>query len=324
MTREEFKMMQALPLEIKVLKSAQRIIEAIETFGTDGLYCSYSGGKDSMVLYEVIKVALKKMNLPTNSIPRVFCDTGLEWDSVREIGNKSEIVIRPKMSFTDVIKNHGYPIISKEQSQFIREFRTTKSAKLQDVRWNGGKNGIGRISNKWKPLIESDFNISEKCCDVMKKRPFKKYEKETGRIPILGILACESTPRLHNYLKTGCNAFDNKRPISKPLGFWKEQDILQYIKKEKLGIATIYGELETIDLLGNLKLTKQQRTGCVFCMYGAHHTDFKTFEYLKENEQKKYDYCMNGGSYQEGVWKPDKGLGMAKVIADIRKITKGE
>ena len=46
----------------------------------------------------------------------------------------------------------------------------------------------------------------------------------------MGTLAEESALRATHYIKTGCNAFDSKRPKSTPLGFWTNQDDLEYIK----------------------------------------------------------------------------------------------
>ena len=77
----------------------------------------------------------------------------------------------------------------------------------------------------------------------MKKKPVKKYEHDTGRVPFIGTLAEESSLRQQSYLKTGCNAFEINRPNSTPLGFWREQDILEYIYINKLPISKAYGEV---------------------------------------------------------------------------------
>ena len=46
MTKNELVMLQALPLEVKVAKNRLRIRDAVDRFGVDGLYISFSGGKD--------------------------------------------------------------------------------------------------------------------------------------------------------------------------------------------------------------------------------------------------------------------------------------
>jgi len=310
---------QSLPLEVKVMKAESKIIDAIMEYGIDSLYISNSGGKDSDVLIDICDNVCEKLEL--RKIPKVYCDTGLEYKSVREKGLKSDVVIKPKMTFIEILKKYGYPVISKEQSQFIYEYRHTNSDDLRNTRLNGNKSGRGKISKINFPLVDSDFEISHMCCYYMKKKPFIKYEKETGRIGILGLLADESQLRKQGYIKNGCNAFAKKRPQSNPLSPFTYQDILQYIKMRDIKIAEIYGEIITVSFFPSvLDLTGVDRTGCVFCMYGSHKNNFAKFEILKKQEPKKYDYCMKGGKYLNGKWIPNNGLGMEKVINDIKKI----
>lgn len=80
-------------------------------------------------------------------------------------------------------------------------------------------------------MLEAPFEVNDTCCAVMKKRPAKKYYKETGKRPILAMLASESQKRTIGWLKTGCNAFELKYPQSQPMAFWTEQDILLYIRQ---------------------------------------------------------------------------------------------
>ena len=75
----------------------------------------------------------------------------------------------------------------------------------------------------------------------MKKSPAKEYTKESGRKPILGLMADESNARRNAWMQTGCNAFDLKEPQSQPMAFWTEQDILQYLKKYNPGSAYVFG-----------------------------------------------------------------------------------
>ena len=74
----------------------------------------------------------------------------------------------------------------------------------------------------------------------MKKRPVKKFEKQTGLHPIVGTMADEGGQRKSAYLRNGCNSFDGARPMSTPLGFWREEDIWEYIHKFKLLFLLIF------------------------------------------------------------------------------------
>ena len=38
---------------------------------------------------------------------------------------------------------------------------------------------------RYKFFLEAPFEISDLCCDIMKKKPAHEYEKETGRKPIV-------------------------------------------------------------------------------------------------------------------------------------------
>lgn len=302
MEYNELRMLQALPLDIKIAKTKLRIREWINHWGREGVYLSFSGGKDSTVLHHIIaEVELEMFGEVT--IPRVFSDTGLEYPEIKQFIKTIDnvITIRPKLTFKQVIEKYGYPVVSKEQSHYIHLVRNSKSEVIRNKHLKGinrdGSPCQFTISKKWKYLIDAPFEISDTCCDVMKKRPFKKYEKETGRKPFIGTMAHESVLREKKYLNRGCNAFEDKRPISNPLGFWTEQDIYRYIIKYNIKIASIYGDLivvydDTIDK--KYELTGVNRTGCMWCMFGVHlEKGENRFQKLKKSHPKIYDYCMN-------------------------------
>ena len=109
-------------------------------------------------------------------------------------------------------------------------------------------------------------------------------------MPIVGTLAEESSLRMTHYLKEGCNAFDSKRPKSTPLGFWKNEDILQYIKENNIKIPSVYGEIVEED--GKLKTTGCDRTGCIYCAYGCHLETENRFLRLEQTHPQLHQYCM--------------------------------
>ena len=267
------------PLDLKIKLTEKRIVEWFQHWGGD-VYVSFSGGKDSTVLLDIARGLYPDM-------PAAFVDTGLEFPEIRDFVKTVDNVIwlKPKLGFRAVLDNYGYPIVSKEQACYIDQYRNTKSEKLRNVRWNGKPfdkyNGVyGKISEKWKYLVDAPFKISDRCCYVMKKAPLKSFERKHKLKPIIGTMATESSIRKINDARYGCNAFDIKRPISSPLSFWKECDIWEYIKTKNIKYSKIYD-------MG------YDRTGCMFCMFGLHMEKHPNrLEKMKATHPKQYDYCM--------------------------------
>lgn len=193
---------------------------------------------------------------------------------------------------------------------------------------------------RYKFFLDAPFNISSKCCNIMKKQPVHSYSKRTGRKPITAQMASESRLRTQQWLNNGCNGFDMKAPISNPMAFWTEQDVLLYIKLNNIPIASVYGEvvrdyeaekqingqldfadcekafqLEEFELERPiLKTTGCDRTGCMFCGYGCHlEKSPNRFERMKETHPNQYDYIMRpsekgGLNYKEVIdWINENG-----------------
>lgn len=328
--------MQSLPLEAKIRMTKERIRQWYDAW--DGMvYVSFSGGKDSTVLKHIVDSMY-------DDVPALFVNTGLEYPEIQKfaMSQKNVVTVRPEMRFDDVIKKYGYPVISKEVAETVRKANpeTTRLQKLNGTLINPK---TGELSNfnisKYKHLLDADFLISEQCCDFMKKKPTLKYEKETNRKSILGLMAEESQKRKRDWEKTGCNAFDKKRPQSQPIAFWTEQDIFHYIKKYNIPYCSVYGDIvvdekvdgdeilegqtNIIDYLGchdentKLKTTGCNRTGCIFCGFGCHlEKEPNRFQRLSQTHPRQYEYCIGGGEYnEEGKWIPSKeGLGLGKVL----------
>ena len=184
---------------------------------------------------------------------------------------------------------------------------------------------------RYQFMLDAPFEISHMCCSVMKKAPMKRYAKETGRVPITAQMASESRLRTQVWLKQGCNAFDAKKPISNPMSFWTEQDVLLYLYTNNISIAPVYGEiikenevdgqLDLADLglfdCGNpvLKTTGMYRTGCFACGFGITHekcqSDSRIQNIIDFSNPKFADWMLRGGAFDErGLWTPKGGLGM--------------
>ena len=138
-----------------------------------------------------------------------FCNTGNEYPEIIRFVKSTEnvTIIRPEITFKQVIGRYGFPLISKEQAHGIRQAKTTKSEKLLSIRLRGTdpKKGYksGKIADRWQFLIKERFDVSEQCCEYLKKRPFARYSRETGEVPILGVMAGESDIRKQQYIRRG-------------------------------------------------------------------------------------------------------------------------
>ena len=370
MTNDQLKILQALPLDIKIRKTEIRIREWYEHWGGN-VYVSFSGGKDSTVLLDIVRRLYP-------DVPAVFSDTGLEYPEIKEFVKTfpNVTIVRPKHSFKEILTKYGYPIISKEVANVVsnasrwikenltdnmggvqrprtimskeyldsksmehptcggadREWRklrglgeyadttecTTKILELLDKQNNIRQCAEGEKSQysqeRWAFLLDADFKISDRCCYHMKKSPLKRFGKQSGLYPIVATMAEEGRQRKMAWLRTGCNAFEGNIQ-SKPMSFWTEQDVLQYIDIMGLEVAPVYGNLLYSN--GKYYFDGCQRTGCIFCGFGCHlEKEPNRFQRLKETHPKLYDYCMGGGEYNEdGVWQPNtKGLGMKHVM----------
>lgn len=298
---------QSYPLFLKLKLTEDRIKGWYKSFGGD-VYVSRSGGKDSDVLGDIVQRLYP-------DVPQVFIDTGLEWMSVQKHGKEiADVVLRPQMNFIQVIQKYGYPVMSKEVAQRVYEARQNPTGRIMerfgDCEHNRKYPSFSMERYAW--LLDAPFKISHKCCEINKKRPARKYEKETGFKPIVATMASESRLRKSDWLRHGCNAFDAKRPMSKPLSFWTEQDVLQYIKEYNLEIADVYGDIVEKD--GCLCTTGANRTGCIWCLFGIRQDSDRLLR-LKELEPKRYEFVLGGGEFVDGFWQPNKeGLGYKFVI----------
>ena len=358
--------LQALPLERKIMITQTRIIEWYTRWNGQ-VYVNFSGGKDSTVLLHIARQCFP-------DIEALFINTGLEYPEIQKFAKSFEnvTVVRPAMSFVEVIKQYGYPVISKEIAECLFYGRQALvrsdcgkygESRLQRLRgeWLQMDGTLSRFNcEKYEPLLHLDFYIGAACCKVMKKSPGKHFVKKSGKKPINGTMAVESQLRRQAWLAHGCNGFDMKHPTSQPMSFWTEQDVLEYIRRYDLPIAPVYGEVVSIDNGCKLCTTGCDRTGCIFCGFGAHLDDDNRFIRLRETHPHQYDYCMNGGEYAwvgyqkmnvrwkridftkmtqdeieafvqqhkddprftfEKVWMPNKqGLGMGHVFEEINKI----
>ena len=389
-TIEELRQRQSLPLEAKIELTYARVRDWVDAYGIQGVYISFSGGKDSTVLMDLIR---NRYGYP--DMKAMFVDVPTQYPELKQFANTFDNVdiVKPKISFMQVCEKYGFPLISKEVSevvhgarQYVRELRERGELPTGLIGNGGGEKGIEvttntngfkalanmlneRMANKqggqnlrlarllgwstgnretpiqvkeitpdfyrsqfscdrYKFFLDAPFELSDVCCRIMKKAPAHNYCKATGKVPITAQMASESLLRRQQWLNHGCNAFDKKLPVSNPMSFWTEQDVLEYIYINKLPICSVYGKVVPTDIqltfddagfdTGNAprkqyKTTGCHRTGCMLCGFGCHlEKSPNRFEQLKVTHPGVYgllDKCKNNGvTFREAIeWTNEHG-----------------
>lgn len=272
---------------------------AIEQFNnyTDGkTVVMFSGGKDSTVLLHLVR----RLYPETKA---VFVNTTNEFSEILNFVKTIENVdtILPKVTFLHTVEKFGFPLISKKVAKAIGYLKNptdnTKNVRnliLTGLNSKGETCNSYKLAKKWYFLQNENFNITHKCCEVLKHKPFNEYQKQHKCFPFTGIMADNSQQRKGNYLKYGCNILNGKTSISRPLSIWTDADIWEYIHRFAVPYCDIYDKGE-------------QNTGCAYCGFGCHLEKESRFERLKKREPKRYDQMMNltnnGVTYEKAIRK---------------------
>lgn len=344
LTKEAAKSLLALDLEDKVITSYEKLDEWYTAWGGQ-CYVSFSGGKDSTVLSYLAARYLSSFRTPPWPLNLVFVNTGLEYPEIQKFVNeyadwlRKEFPhvtvnlhrLRPKMNIRQVVERYGYSIVSKEVANCVwlarKSGNGTRMARLRGELLDRDGKPSAYNCERWGFLLDAPFLVSSECCRIMKKNTAHRYEGRENEKPIVATMAGEGRQRFQKWMATGCNAFEGKRPMGKPMSFWTEQNVLQFIVERGLPYASVYGDIVASDgendyaetlIDRKLHCTGCQRTGCVFCGFGAHlEKGENRFERMKHTHPKHYEFCIGGGAYDpvDGLWKPtEKGLGYARVL----------
>lgn len=281
-TLDNLKKLQSISLDDKILYTKVKIQQYY--LKHKGKVCvSFSGGKDSTVLLHLVRSIYPE-------VKGVFIDTGLEFPEIRDYVKSYDNIdwIKPKMSFRKVIDKFGYPVIGKMAAHWINGAKKGWASAPEHFREDS--DSIFNYS-RYAYIIDAPFKVSERCCDVLKKKPAKDYYLETGLAPMLGIRASEGVIRRNQFTNKGKDKA-TKYPQLNPLAIWLDKDINEYIERNNIRLAEVYYK-------------GMKRTGCVFCMFGI-MSDKDRFVRLKARHPQLWEYCMR--DYDKG------GLGIKTVL----------
>lgn len=217
-------------------------------------YLSYSGGKDSHLLYWFIKEYAH-----IDGIEVVGDNTFMEFPEIRDrIYKYSDKVLSPTLKPTEIKEKYGIPCFSKEQDFYIYYYQNAlrkgkQPAKTIQQKIDGTYDkGFSGISKKAREYVLSGnaHQITHLCCYYLKKKPFHDYEKETSKKAILGVRSEESLLRKTQY--TSCFTSSGKfTPIHDLTQELEDKIIKQY----NIEVPKIYDYID--------------RTGCAGCPYGS-------------------------------------------------------
>lgn len=256
----------------------------------DNAYLSFSGGKDSTILHYLLDLAL-----PNNNIPRVFIDTGIEYNYIKEYvkalaeKDKRFIIIKPTKPIKQTLETYGYPFKSKQHSLRVEQFNKNSNSNYIKKYISGyDKNGKPSLFACPKKLLyqfenRGTYHYSNKCCLKLKKEPAKKWSKENNKTILLTGMRKEEGG---NRKRLGCIITDKKGKLQKfhPLIVVDEEWENEFIKQNNIKLCKLYYEPFNF-----------KRTGCVGCPFSLTlEKDLQLMEKFLPIERKM---C-------EMIWKP--------------------
>ena len=285
-------------------------------------YLSFSGGKDSTILHYLLDMAL-----PNNKIPRVFIDTGIEYQKIREfvlnLAKEDDrfVILKPSKPIKQTLDKVGYPFKSKQHSANVElykrqkeKFEGVKKVIDNDISLLTNYNYIHALPIGIKTLVKYYYGVREResvrCINSM-TCPKCLREQFTPDYKVLISKHC-------------CDEFKKK-----PVKIYEQKSgksiAITGMRREEGGNRTFIGGCVLIDKGGNAKkfhpllvvndeweewIIREKhiklcelyyppynfkRTGCAGCPYNIHlMEDLETMERLLPNQRKQ---C-------EIVWKP--------------------
>lgn len=249
-------------------------------------YISFSGGKDSTVLHYLIDIAL-----PNNTIPRVYMNTGIEYNDIVEYvkdmakNDKRFNIVKPSTDIKESLRIYGYPFKSKEHARLLHVYQNSGECHCVKEYIGKGEKKSFLCPKCLRYQFSEDFkiNVSDKCCDKLKKEPLADWARQWNRhISITGIRREEGG---HRKGIVNCIAFKNgKMNHFHPLLVLNEEWLDLFIEKNNIKLCKLYYPPFNF-----------KRTGCKGCPFNIDIE--KQLNFMKEFMPAEYKQCID-------IWKP--------------------
>ena len=273
----------------------QKIEATINKYGEDKFLMSFSGGKDSVVLSALIDLAL-----PRNKIPRVYANTGIELNMVRDfvfdLAKKDDRiqVIKPSVPIKPMLERDGYPFKSKKHAHHVERYNRigmcgSIESYLGKGTWGKKQQCPKILKYQFTEEFHKKLNVSDLCCVRMKEEPLQEWGKEHNRpIAIVGIMRDEGGRRekvqclvFSGKAKKDINGIPDKfQPMSVLTKAWEDW----FIKEYNIKLCDIYYSPYNFP-----------RTGCKGCPFALH---------LKEEIDTLEKYFPEERKQCELIWGP--------------------
>lgn len=301
MSVTDFRVKMNQSYEFKVAYAETRIHEFIKTCGKDTFVSV--GGLDSITLLCFIRSL--GYDIPAVSVQSIECK------GVREVQRSLGVIdVKPLKSKYHILRDIGYPVISKEMAHKIETLQhpSEKNAAYRHAILTGettsrASRPFSTVTKMPDKYLKMDFSacpvmVSDKCCLYMKEKPVQKWAKDNDCFPFLGLHADESRRRLLSLAKNGCNMYGNKAR-SCPFAIFSKSDILCLSVDLNVPVPAEYGEIVCNDDI--YTTTKEARTGCDICGFGIQFEKYRPhrFDRLFIEDRKKWEFYINTMQYGE-------------------------
>lgn len=280
-------------LSIKIMEAEQIIKESYEK-NNGNIFVSFSGGKDSTILMHIAKNLFPDIRV-------VFSNTTNELiEIIKYVKQFKDVIhVAPAKPFKEVVKAYGFPLVSKESSQKINELKKTNGYRTRALRYWGDKKGSSQLPQKWRYLADQKFDVTHKCCQILKKDPLKNWAKKNGNPkPLIALMSDESKLRQQLSLY---GADDGEKIYPFLRTEWNEQDIWEYAKRFNIRFAECYYEQK----MNGKIVPPVKRTGCAYCFFGGHLEEKDRFARNKQVSPKRHEKMMrlenNGVTFKEAI-----------------------
>ena len=269
-----------------LLDRLQKIRSIVKKYGEEKFYQSYSGGKDSVVLSHLLDMAL-----PDNQIPRIFINTGIELNMIRDFvfeqakNDERIVIIQPQVPIKPMLEKEGYPFKSKNHARLVERFQRLGMADSIKSYLGYGNWGPGLCCPqklKYQFTEDMSLKISDHCCIKMKEEPLENWSRQHNKpYALIGIMPDEGgrrrTAKCLSFQRKKLKAFQPLTAVDKNWEDW-------FIKEYQITICDIYKPPYN-----------SKRTGCKGCPFALHLQD--ELDMLEQYFPAERKQC-------EIIWKP--------------------